>query len=140
MIMTGNPVDAATAKTWGLVNDVFDPAEFHAKVRAVAMHLLTRALALAMAARVGAARTSTSQEEGLRIECDLFGIVVTADMREGSTPSSRSANRPTGRLIPATGPTPSRDARPGRSQDRPGLFTSGARRSRASVRGGRSAV
>ena len=28
--------------------------------------------------------TSTSQEEGLRIECDLFGLVSSsADMREG---------------------------------------------------------
>ena len=85
MIMTGNPVDAATAKTWGLVNDVFEPAEFHAKVRAVAMHLLTRGpLALAMALESVLRGTSTSQEEGLRIECDLFGIVSsTADMREG---------------------------------------------------------
>lgn len=85
MILTGGSVDAATAKAWGLVNDVFEPAELQAKVRAVATQLLTRGpLAMAMALEAVLRGTSTSQEEGLRIECDLFGIVSsTADMREG---------------------------------------------------------
>jgi len=85
MILSGNPVDAATAERIGLVNAVFEPAELHAKVRAVATHLLTRGpLAMAMALEAVLRGTSTSQEEGLRIECDLFGLVSsTADMREG---------------------------------------------------------
>ena len=87
MILTGAPVDAATAERHGLVNAVFEPAEFHAKVRAVAAGLLTRGpLAMAMALEAVLRGTSTSQEEGLRIECDLFGLVSsTADMREGLT-------------------------------------------------------
>jgi enoyl-CoA hydratase len=85
MILSGTPIDAATAERWGLANAVFEPAELHAKVRGIAAHLLTRGpRALAMAMESLLRGTSTSQEEGLRIECDLFGIVSsTADMREG---------------------------------------------------------
>ena len=85
MILTGTPMDAASAERIGLVNAVFEPAELHAKVRGIAAHLLTRGpLAMAMAIESVLRGTSTSQEEGLRIECDLFGIVSsTTDMREG---------------------------------------------------------
>ena len=85
MILGGNPIDALTAERYGLVNAVFEPAEFQAKVRAVAAGLLTRGpRALAMALEAVLRGTSTSQEEGLRIECDLFGLVSSsADMREG---------------------------------------------------------
>jgi enoyl-CoA hydratase len=85
MILSGTPVDAATAERWGLVNGVFDPKDLLEKVRGIAAHLLTRGpKALAMALEAVLRGTSTSQEEGLRIECDLFGIVSsTADMREG---------------------------------------------------------
>src|SRR5688572_7420918 len=85
MILSGNPVDAATAKAWGLVNDVFEPVELSAKVRAIAAHLLTRGpLALSMALEAVLRGTSVSQDEGMRLECDLFGLVSsTADMREG---------------------------------------------------------
>ena len=41
-------------------------------------------LAAAMALEAVLRGGSTSQEEGMRIECDLFGLVSsTADMREG---------------------------------------------------------
>ena len=36
MILTGGKIDAATAERYGLVNAVFEPAEFQAKVRAIA--------------------------------------------------------------------------------------------------------
>ncbi len=85
MILTGGRVDAATAKSTGLVNDVFEPAEFMAKVRAVATQILGNGpLAVGMALEAVLRGGSVSQEEGQRIECDLFGIVSsTADMREG---------------------------------------------------------
>jgi len=85
MILSGAPVDAATAERYGLVNAVYEPAELQAKVRAFAANLLTKGpLAMAMALESVLRGTSTSQEEGQRIECDLFGIVSsTADMREG---------------------------------------------------------
>jgi enoyl-CoA hydratase len=85
LILTGNPIDAATAERWGLANGVAEPAELTAKVRAVATTLLSRGpLALAMAMEAVLRGTSTSQEEGQRIECDLFGLVSSSvDMREG---------------------------------------------------------
>ena len=85
MILSGAPIDAATAERYGLVNAVYEPAELQAKVRAFAANLLTKGpLALSMALESVLRGTSTSQEEGQRIECDLFGIVSsTADMREG---------------------------------------------------------
>ncbi|HVG95128.1 MAG TPA: enoyl-CoA hydratase-related protein [Planctomycetota bacterium] len=85
LILLGNPIDAATAERWGLANGVFEAAELTAKVRGIAAHLLTRGTkAVAMAMESVLRGTSTSQEEGMRIECDLFGIVSsTTDMREG---------------------------------------------------------
>jgi enoyl-CoA hydratase len=85
MILTGNPIDAATAERWGLANGVAEPAALAGKVSEVARHLLTRGpLAMAMALEAVNRGTGVPPEEGLRIECDLFGIVSsTADMREG---------------------------------------------------------
>jgi enoyl-CoA hydratase len=85
MILSGNPVVAATAERWGLANGVFEPGELRAKVAGVAKHLLTRGpLAMAMALEAVLRGTGVAPEEGMRIECDLFGIVSsTADMREG---------------------------------------------------------
>ena len=42
LILTANPIDAATAERWGLANGVAEPADLMAKVRAVAGVLLTR--------------------------------------------------------------------------------------------------
>jgi enoyl-CoA hydratase len=85
LILSGNPIDAATAERWGLVNGVFDGKELLEKVRALAAHLATRGpLALAMALEAVIRGGSVSQEEGLRIECDLFGLVSSSeDMRDG---------------------------------------------------------
>ncbi len=85
LILTANPIDAATAERWGLANGVAEPADLMAKVRAVAGVLLTRGpVALSMALEAVLRGTETSQEEGQRIECDLFGLVsASADMREG---------------------------------------------------------
>ena len=87
MILTGNPVDAAAAERFGLVNGVFEPADLLPQVRKIAAGLLSKGpLALAMALESVLRGTSTSQEEGLRIECDLFGLVSSSqDMREGLT-------------------------------------------------------
>lgn len=85
LILTANPIDAATAERWGLANGVAEPADLMTKVRAVAGVLLTRGpVALSMALEAVLRGTETSQEEGQRIECDLFGLVsASADMREG---------------------------------------------------------
>jgi enoyl-CoA hydratase len=85
MILTASPVDAATAERWGLVNGIAPAAELGAKVRAVAATLLSRGpLALAMALESVLRGADGPMAEGLKVECDLFGIVSsTADMREG---------------------------------------------------------
>ena len=87
LILTGARIDAAEAFRIGLVNRVFEPAEFRAKVREVAAGLLQNGpMALSMALEAVIRGTAVSHEEGQRIECDLFGLVSsTADMREGLT-------------------------------------------------------
>jgi len=85
MILTGKPIDAATALSFGLVNRVAPAAELRAVTEKLAGAMLGNGpLALAMATEAVLRGTETSLEEGLRIECDLFGIISsTADMREG---------------------------------------------------------
>jgi enoyl-CoA hydratase len=85
LILSGNAIDAATAERWGLVNGTAEPAELLPKVRTVAATLASRGpLALAMAMEAVLRGGSVSQEEGQRIECDLFGLVSSLqDMRDG---------------------------------------------------------
>ncbi len=85
MILTGKPIDAETAEKFGLVNRVAPAAELRAETEKLAGAMLGNGpLALAMATESVLRGTETSQEEGLRIECDLFGIISsTDDMREG---------------------------------------------------------
>ena len=85
MILTGKPIDAQTALTFGLVNRVAPAAELRAVTEKLAGAMLGNGpLALAMATEAVLRGAETSLEEGLRIECDLFGIISsTADMREG---------------------------------------------------------
>ncbi len=87
MILTGKPIDAATAQSYGLVNRTAPRAELRALTEDLARTLLGNGpLALAMATEAVLRGGEVSQEEGLRIECDLFGIISsTQDMREGLT-------------------------------------------------------
>lgn len=87
MILTGGRIDAATALAWGLVNRVAPPASLRQVTEDLAKALLANGpLALAMATESLLRGTETSLEEGLRIECDLFGVISsTKDMREGLT-------------------------------------------------------
>jgi enoyl-CoA hydratase len=87
MILGAQPVDAETALRFGLVNRVAPRAELRATTEALVAPMLKNGpLAMAMATEAVLRGTETSLEEGLRIECDLFGIVSsTADMREGLT-------------------------------------------------------
>jgi enoyl-CoA hydratase/carnithine racemase len=85
MILTGDPVDAQTAYDFGLVNRVAPSSDLLEETMTLASKLLTRGpLALEFALESVLRGTETSQEEGQRIEADLFGIVAsTQDMREG---------------------------------------------------------
>ena len=85
MILTGGQFDAETAMRFGLVNRVAPAAELTEVTHKLAKQILRNGpLALAMATESVLRGTEVSLEEGLRIECDLFGIISsTEDMREG---------------------------------------------------------
>jgi enoyl-CoA hydratase len=85
MILTAKPVDAATALSFGLVNRVAPAASLREVTEGLARTLLGNGpLALALATEAVLRGGEASLEEGLRIECDLFGIISsTQDMREG---------------------------------------------------------
>jgi len=87
MILAGKPVDAPTALSFGLVNRTAPRARLRAVTEELARTLLGNGpLAMAMATEAVIRGGEVSLEEGLRIECDLFGIVSsTQDMREGLT-------------------------------------------------------
>ncbi len=85
MILTGRPISPETALLFGLVNRVAPAAELRATTEKLASAMLGNGpLALAMATEAVLRGSETTLEEGLRIECDLFGIISsTSDMREG---------------------------------------------------------
>ena len=85
MILTGHPIDAETAERFGLVNRVADREHLHDETFMLAESMLNNGpLAMAMATESVLRGSETTLEEGLRIECDLFGIISsTEDMREG---------------------------------------------------------
>ena len=85
MILTGKPIDAATAHGFGLANLVAPRTELREQTEGLAKAIMGNGpLALAMAMESVLRGTETTLEEGLRIECDLFGIISsTDDMREG---------------------------------------------------------
>jgi enoyl-CoA hydratase len=85
LILTGKPITADTALSFGLVNRVAPLAELREVTEKLAGAMLGNGpLALAMATEAVLRGSEVSLEEGLRIECDLFGIISsTDDMREG---------------------------------------------------------
>lgn len=85
LILTGKPITADTALSFGLVNRVAPAAELREVTEKLAGAMLGNGpLALAMATEAVLRGSEVSLEEGLRIECDLFGIISsTDDMREG---------------------------------------------------------
>lgn len=87
MILSAGRVDAPTALAWGLVNRVAPLAQLRQATEDLARAILANGpLALALATESVLRGSETTLEEGLRIECDLFGIVSsTQDMREGLT-------------------------------------------------------
>jgi enoyl-CoA hydratase len=85
MLMTGDPVDAATALRWGLVSEVVEPAELLPRARALAATIASRApIAVATAKTNLRAAHGMSIEDAIRYERDLQTIcLATADADEG---------------------------------------------------------
>lgn len=86
LMFTGEPIDAATALAWGLVNQVVPRGQALATARALAARLATLpGRALALMKQAVAVGLSHPEEEAVRrtlaLSADVFG---TADCREGA--------------------------------------------------------
>lgn len=85
LILTGRHVPAEEALALGLVNRVVDDALAGAKELA-AQAIRNAPIALGLAKEAVVRGLDVTINQGLEIEADLFGMVVTtADMREGTT-------------------------------------------------------
>jgi enoyl-CoA hydratase len=85
MILTGDMIDAAEAHRIGLVNRVAEPEQLIEETRALVGRIVANGpVALAMVIESVDHAATSSTENGLRFESDLFGLLAsTEDMREG---------------------------------------------------------
>ena len=85
MILTGDPVDAATALSWGLVSEVVAPERLMDRAREVAAVIASRAPIAAETAKVNLrAAHNMPYEKAVEYERDLQTICfATEDAREG---------------------------------------------------------
>ncbi|HUK12958.1 MAG TPA: enoyl-CoA hydratase-related protein [Thermoanaerobaculaceae bacterium] len=85
LLLTGRPIDAATALQWGLVNRVVEPAELQSAAQALAEETLAVSPA-AVARCLEAVETGLDLPLGRaeQMEAALFGLCfATDDLREG---------------------------------------------------------
>lgn len=85
LILTGEMIDAAEAHRIGLVNRVVEPAELRGTTTALLRKIIANGpIALALALESVAHGETTSSEDALILESNLFGLLAaTDDMREG---------------------------------------------------------
>ena len=86
-VLTGDMFDAAEAHRVGIVNRLFAPEELAEGTLKLAKTLLSRGpVALRLALEAIQRGGQMPQDEGERMECDMFGLAATtADMKEGMT-------------------------------------------------------
>jgi enoyl-CoA hydratase len=83
LILTGDLIDAAQAKTIGLVNEVFPAAELQDRVRAVALRLAEKSpIAMQMAKEAVKTASRANLREGLDRETDLFCLTFGSEDKE----------------------------------------------------------
>ncbi len=84
-VLSGDMVSAEEAHRVGAVNRIFPPEELLAGTRKLVDTLLSRGpIAIRLAMETINRGLNVSQQEGERIETDMFGLAsTTADMREG---------------------------------------------------------
>ena len=85
LVLTGDLIDAAEAKTLGLVNDAVPAAELRDRVRALAVRIAEKSpVALGMAKEAVKSAARMNLREGLERETDLFCLTFSSeDKAEG---------------------------------------------------------
>ncbi|HEX4492322.1 MAG TPA: enoyl-CoA hydratase [Acidimicrobiia bacterium] len=83
MLLTGDPIDAATAADWDLVNRVVAPAELDATVDALAARI-TRSSATV----VGIGKRAFYAQDGL-VEADAYGVTAPVMSANAALPDAR---------------------------------------------------
>ena len=85
MVLTGDPIDAATAQRIGLVNRVVPQAQLIEECEKIAKRIAKRApLAVKYCLEAVDRGLNMSLDDGLALEADLFGLVFgSEDCREG---------------------------------------------------------
>jgi enoyl-CoA hydratase len=83
LILTGDLIDAAEAKSIGLVNDVVPVAELQSRVWALAARIAARSpIALQMAKEAVKSASRMNLREGLERETDLFCLTFSSEDKE----------------------------------------------------------
>ena len=85
MVMTGDPIDADTALSWGLVSELVDPGELLPRAQQLAGVIASRPPIAAETAKANLRAAYTmNQDDAIRYERDLQTITfATEDAREG---------------------------------------------------------
>jgi enoyl-CoA hydratase len=85
MILTGDMIDAQTALSIGLVNQVYSPEELQTKTMEMANKIAEKSpIALQLAKEAVKLASKSNLDEGLRREVDLFAVCFsTEDKKEG---------------------------------------------------------
>lgn len=85
MVLTGEPIDAATALAWGLVDEVVEPAQVVSRAKEMARSMATKSpVALRLAKEALRASEQLPLGEALEREIDLFTLAFqTPEAKEG---------------------------------------------------------
>lgn len=95
MLLTGSPIDAATALAAGLVSDVVDPAELHGFVEELASRIAANAPLSLRAAKLAArAGTDARMGSGLALERALWALLATTEDRAEGRVAFREGRPP----------------------------------------------
>jgi enoyl-CoA hydratase len=85
LVFSGRIINAARAREWGIVNEVFAPEELLPKALATAQEIAAKgSLGVAYAKDAIVNGMNMTKEDGFRYEASLFGVLfATHDQREG---------------------------------------------------------
>ncbi|MEO9191205.1 MAG: enoyl-CoA hydratase-related protein [Acetobacteraceae bacterium] len=95
MILTGEPIDAATAMRIGLISRIAEDGDVEALARRVAMTIAGRAPLAVVAAKEAVRKgADAGLEAGLRLELDLSSLLMDSEDRREAAAAFRDKRRP----------------------------------------------